>query len=63
MRADPPPGVLAYDRDEAVGWAAVAPRADPGLRKNFEAAEFEVAAETTSVLAGFPRVLMRIDLR
>lgn len=25
--ADPPPGVLAYDGDEVVGWAAVAPRA------------------------------------
>jgi len=135
VRADPPPGVLAYDGDEPVGWAAVAPRADtsfarnrkiphvddlpvwslwcvrvrpghrgkgishvliegavefargrgapaveaypldnrgarvdltmayPGLRKNFEAAGFELAAETTSVLAGFPRVLMRRDLR
>ena len=135
VRSDPPPGVLAYDGDEAVGWAAVAPRADtsfansrkiphvddlpvwslwcvrvrpghrgqgishalidgvvafarsrgapiveaypldnagakvdltmayPGLRKNFEAAGFTVAAETTSLLAGFPRVLMRLDLR
>ena len=25
---DPPPGVLAYDGDEVVGWAAVHPRAD-----------------------------------
>ncbi len=25
---DPPPGVLAYDGDEVVGWAAVAPRAE-----------------------------------
>ena len=25
---DPPPGVLAYDGDEAVGWAGVHPRAD-----------------------------------
>ena len=135
VRADPPPGVLAYDGEEPVGWAAVAPRADTsfarnrkiphvddlpvwslwcirvrpghrkgglshhllrgavdfaresgapavegypvdnrgakvdltmayaGLRKNFEAAGFEVAAETTSVLAGHPRVLMRRDLR
>ncbi len=134
VRGDPPPGVLAYDGDEAVGWAAVAPRADtafarnrkiphvddlpvwslwcirvrpghrgqgishrliegavafarehgapaveaypldnagakvdltmayPGLRKNFEAAGFEMAAETTSVLSGFPRVLMRRTL-
>jgi GNAT superfamily N-acetyltransferase len=28
VRADPPPGVLAYDGDEVVGWAAVHPRAD-----------------------------------
>lgn len=130
-----PLGVLAYDGDEPVGWAAVAPRADtsfarnrkiphvddlpvwslwcirvrpghrgegishaliegavdhardrgaptieaypldnrgakvdltmayPGLRKNFEAAGFTHAADTTSVLAGHPRVLMRLDLR
>ncbi len=134
VRADPPPGVLAYDGDEPVGWAAVAPRAATsfannrkiphvddlpvwslwcirvrpghrgqgishaliagavefardrgapaieaypidnsgakvdltmayaGIRKNFEAAGFSLAAETTSVLNGFPRVLMRLDL-
>ncbi|MER7172249.1 GNAT family N-acetyltransferase [Streptomyces mesophilus] len=134
-RADPPPGVLAYDGDEPAGWAAVAPRADTsfarnrkiphvddlpvwslwcirvrpghrkqgishaliegavefarqhgapaieaypldngdarvdltmayaGLRKNFERAGFTHAADTTSVLAGHPRVLMRLDLR
>ena len=134
-RAEPAPGVLAYDGDTPVGWAAIAPRSEtsfatnrkiphldelpvwslwcvrvrpghrgqgishaliegavefarsrqapvveaypldnegakvdltmayPGLRKNFEAAGFRVAAETTSVLAGFPRVLMRRDLR
>lgn len=134
-REDPPPGVLAYDGDEPVGWAAVAPRADtsfarnrkiphvddlpvwslwcvrvrpghrkqgishaliagavefarahgapaveaypldngdakvdltmayPGLRKNFERAGFTYAADTTSVLAGHPRVLMRLDPR
>ncbi|GAA2764476.1 GNAT family N-acetyltransferase [Streptomyces paradoxus] len=134
-RADPPPGVLAYDGDEPVGWAAVAPRADTsfarnrkiphvddlpvwslwcvrvrpghrkqgishaliagavefardrgapaieaypldngdakvdltmayaGLRKNFERAGFAHAADTTSVLAGHPRVVMRLDLR
>ena len=33
-----------------------------GIRKNFEAAGFSFAAETTSVLNGFPRVLMRLDL-
>ncbi|MFE2815771.1 GNAT family N-acetyltransferase [Streptomyces nigra] len=137
-RADPAPGVLAYDGDEPVGWAAVAPRADTayarsrtiphldelpvwslwclrvrpghrgrgvthaliagavafardrgapvleaypidngdngdarvdvtmayaGLRRNFERAGFVYAADTTSVLAGHPRVLMRLDLR
>ncbi|MFE2647875.1 GNAT family N-acetyltransferase [Streptomyces nigra] len=137
-RADPAPGVLAYDGDEPVGWAAVAPRADTayarsrtiphldelpvwslwclrvrpghrgrgvthaliagavafardrdapvleaypidngdngdarvdvtmayaGLRRNFERAGFLYAADTTSVLAGHPRVLMRLDLR
>ncbi|MEV8089517.1 GNAT family N-acetyltransferase [Streptomyces nigra] len=134
-RADPAPGVLAYDGDEPVGWAAVAPRADTayarsrtiphldelpvwslwclrvrpghrgrgvthaliagavafarkrgapvleaypldngdarvdvtmayaGLRRNFERAGFVYAADTDSVLAGHPRVLMRLDLR
>ncbi len=131
----PPPGVLAYDDGEVVGWAAVHPRADtsfarnrriphvddvdvwsvwcirvrPGHRKAgishhllagavafarengalaiegypvdnnnekvdttmayvgtkglFEKAGFVKAADTDSVLAGFPRVLMRLDLR
>jgi GNAT superfamily N-acetyltransferase len=128
---DPPPGVLAYEGDEVVGWAAVHPRADttfasnrriphvddlpvwslwcvrvrPGHRGQgiahhlvagavdlarahgapaveaypvdndgakvdltmayvgtkalFERAGFTQVAETTSVLNGFPRVLMR----
>lgn len=132
---EPPPGVVAYQGDEPVGWAAVHPRADtsfagnrriphvddlevwslwcfrvrPGHRKQgimhslidgavafardngapaiegypvdnqgekvdltmayvgtrrlFEQAGFTMAAETESVLAGFPRVLMRLDLR
>lgn len=34
-----------------------------GTRKLFEAAGFAKAADTTSVLNGFPRVLMRLDLR
>ncbi|CAL9535906.1 hypothetical protein SUDANB1_04116 [Streptomyces sp. enrichment culture] len=34
-----------------------------GLRKNFERAGFAHAADTTSVLAGHPRVLMRLGLR
>ncbi|MFI9115287.1 GNAT family N-acetyltransferase [Streptomyces venezuelae] len=134
-RADVPPGVLAYEGDEPVGWAAVAPRSDTafahsrkiphvddlpvwslwcvrvrpghrktgishaliagavdfaraqgapvieaypldngdarvdltmayaGLRKNFERAGFTHAADTTSMLAGHPRILMRLDLR
>jgi GNAT superfamily N-acetyltransferase len=132
---DPPPGVLAYDGDEVVGWAAVQPRAGTsfarsrviprvddgdvwsvwclrvrpghrgrgivhhllrgavdfarehgapaiegypvdnrggkvdltmayvGTRSAFERAGFAKAADTASVLAGFPRVLMRLDLR
>ena len=31
---DPPPGVLAYDGDEVVGWAAVHPRADTTFARN-----------------------------
>jgi len=130
-----PPGVLAYDGDEVVGWAAVAPRADTSFARNrriphvddlavwsawcirvrpghrgegishhllrgavafarergapaiegypvdnrgekvdltmafvgtrglFEQAGFAKAADTDSVLNGFPRVLMRLDLR
>jgi GNAT superfamily N-acetyltransferase len=129
------PGVLGYEGDEVVGWAAVAPRAelpfarstkipyvdqlpvwsvwcirvrpghrgkgishallggavafarshraptiegypvdnrgarvDPtmayvGTRALFERAGFAKAADTTSVAGGFPRVLMRLDLR
>jgi GNAT superfamily N-acetyltransferase len=131
---DPPPGVLAYDGGEPVGWAAVHPRADTsfatnrriphvdsldvwsvwcirvrpgyrgkgishsllagavelarsygapavegypvdnggkkvdltmayvGTRKLFEEAGFIKAADTESVLNGFPRVLMRLPL-
>ncbi|GAA3584290.1 MULTISPECIES: GNAT family N-acetyltransferase [Kribbella] len=134
-RKEPAPGVLAYDGDEPVGWAGIAPRADTsfarttriphvddlpvwslwcirvrpghrgsglsrilidgavdfartngapvveaypldsgdakvdltmayaGIRKNFERAGFVKVADTTSTLAGHPRVLMRIDLR
>jgi GNAT superfamily N-acetyltransferase len=132
---DPPPGVLAYDGGEVVGWAAVHPRADTsfagsrkiphvddvdvwsvwcirvrpgyrgkgishhllagavdmarsfgapaiegypvdnggrkvdltmayvGTRKLFEDAGFTKAADTESVLNGFPRVLMRRELQ
>lgn len=31
---DPPPGVLAYDGDEVVGWAAVHPRAETSFARN-----------------------------
>jgi GNAT superfamily N-acetyltransferase len=130
-----PLGVLAYDGDDVVGWAAVAPRADTtfarnrkiphvddlavwsvwcirvrpghrrkgiahhllrgaidlaregsapalegypvdnqgekvdqtmayvGTRRLFEQAGFVKVADTDSVLDGFPRVLMRLDLR
>jgi len=133
--ADPAPGVLAYDGDEPVGWAGIAPRsatqlarstripvldalpvwslwclrvrpghrgdgitraliegavafartngalvveaypvdngrervdltmAFVGLRRWFERAGFAKAADTTSTLDGFPRVVMRRDLR
>lgn len=132
---DPPPGVIAYDGEEPVGWAGVHKRADTsfarsrriphvdeldvwsvwcirvrpghrgkgishvllqgavdfaraggapaiegypvdnrgakvdltmayvGTRALFERAGFSWAADTTSVINGFPRVLMRRDLR
>lgn len=134
VQQDPPPGVLAYDDGEVVGWAGVHPRADTSFAKNrriphvddaevwsvwcirvrpgrrghgishallagavdfardhdapsiegypvdndgkkvdltmayvgtralFEKAGFRKAADTDSVLNGFPRVLMRLDL-
>ncbi|AEF40744.1 GNAT family N-acetyltransferase [Hoyosella subflava] len=34
VRNGPPPGVLAYDGDTPVGWAAVAPRADTAFARN-----------------------------
>jgi GNAT superfamily N-acetyltransferase len=135
LMAGGPLGVLAYDGEEVVGWAAVAPRADTafarsrtiprvddldvwsvwcirvrpghrgtgishpllagaiayarsqgapaiegypvdnrgakvdstmayvGTRALFEKAGFRKAADTSSVAGGFPRVLMRMDLR
>jgi GNAT superfamily N-acetyltransferase len=134
VEQEPPPGVLAYDGDEVVGWAGVHPRADTtfarnrkiphvddldvwslwcvrvrpghrgqgiahslitgavefarahgapavegypvdndgkkvdltmayvGTRRMFEQAGFVKAADTESVINGFPRVLMRLDL-
>ena len=32
--AKPAPGVLAYDGDEVVGWAAIAPRANTNFARN-----------------------------
>ena len=135
MAEDLPPGVLAYDGGEVVGWAGIHPRADTtfarnrkiphvddvdvwslwcirvrpghrgsgishqlvegavafarahgapavegypvdnegrkvdqtmayvGTRRLFERAGFEKVADTQSVINGFPRVLMRLDLR
>jgi GNAT superfamily N-acetyltransferase len=34
VRQSPPPGVLAYDGDDVVGWAAVHPRADTSFARN-----------------------------
>ena len=134
LLSEGPPGVLAYEGDEVVGWAAVHPRRDTSFARNrriphvddrdvwsiwcvrvrpghrgrgishalldgavafardngapvvegypvdngdakvdltmayvgtkrlFEAGGFVLAAQTTSVLAGFPRVLMRREL-
>jgi GNAT superfamily N-acetyltransferase len=135
LMQDGPPGVLAYEGGEVVGWGAVAPRAQTAFARNrriphvddlpvwsawcirvrpghrgkgishyvlrgavelarahgapaiegypvdnqgkkvdltmayvgtralFERAGFQKAADTGSVLSGFPRVLMRLDLR
>jgi GNAT superfamily N-acetyltransferase len=135
VKQTPPPGVIAYDGDEVVGWAGVHPRADTsfarnrkiphvddlavwsvwcirvrpghrgegishhllqgavefarsygapaiegypvdnqgkkvdltmayvGTRELFERAGFTKAADTDSVINGFPRVVMRRDLR
>jgi GNAT superfamily N-acetyltransferase len=134
VRQEPPPGVLAYDGDVVVGWAAVHPRSDTSFARNrriphvddvdvwsvwcikvrpghrgsgishrllagaidfartngapaiegypvdnegkkvnltmayagtralFEKAGFTKASDTDSVLDGFPRVLMRLEL-
>jgi hypothetical protein len=56
------PAIEAYPIDNR-GAKVDLTMAYAGIRKNFEAAGFTQAAETTSVLNGFPRVLMRLDLR
>ncbi|MEU3445126.1 GNAT family N-acetyltransferase [Streptomyces griseoincarnatus] len=61
-RAQAAPAVEAYPLDNGDARVDLT-MAYPGLRKNFERAGFAHAAETTSVLSGHPRVLMRLDLR
>ena len=34
VKQKPPPGVIAYDGDEVVGWAGVHPRADTSFARN-----------------------------
>lgn len=55
------PAVEAYPLDNR-GAKVDLTMAYAGIRKNFEAAGFRRAADTESVLSGFPRVLMRRDL-
>ncbi|MFB7516330.1 GNAT family N-acetyltransferase [Streptomyces sp. NPDC056144] len=61
-RAHGAPAIEAYPLDN--GDARVdTTMAYAGLRKNFERAGFTYASPTTSVLAGHPRIIMRLDLR
>ncbi|MDQ6525574.1 GNAT family N-acetyltransferase [Nocardioides sp. LHD-245] len=55
------PAVEAYPLDNG-GAKVDQTMAYAGLRANFEAAGFRHVADTTSVLSGHPRVLMRIAL-
>lgn len=61
-RAHGAPAIEAYPLDSS-GAKVDVTMAYAGLRENFERAGFTHAADTTSVLAGHPRVLMRLDLR
>ena len=56
------PAIEGYPVDNA-GERVDLTMAYVGTRALFESAGFEMAAETGSVLNGFPRVLMRLDLR
>ncbi|MEJ1086800.1 GNAT family N-acetyltransferase [Microbacterium sp. Mu-80] len=56
------PAIEGYPVDNA-GEKVDLTMAYVGTRALFETAGFEIAAETGSVLNGFPRVLMRLDLR
>ncbi|MGW5205970.1 GNAT family N-acetyltransferase [Streptomyces griseoincarnatus] len=61
-RAQGAPAVEAHPLDNGDARVDLT-MAYPGLRKNFERAGFAHAADTTSVLSGHPRLLMRLDLR
>lgn len=61
-RAHGAPAIEAYPLDNGDARVDLT-MAYAGLRKNFERAGFTHAADTTSVLSGHPRVLMRLDLR
>lgn len=61
-RAQGAPAIEAYPLDNGDARVDLT-MAYPGLRENFARAGFVHAADTTSVLAGHPRVLMRRDLR
>lgn len=61
-RAHGAPAIEAYPLDSGDAKVDLT-MAYAGIRKNFERAGFTHAADTTSVLAGHPRVLMRLDLR
>ncbi|MEV4196701.1 GNAT family N-acetyltransferase [Streptomyces toxytricini] len=61
-RAQGAPVVEAYPLDSGDAKVDLT-MAYAGLRKNFERAGFVHRADTSSVLAGHPRVLMRFDLR
>ncbi|WP_408648193.1 GNAT family N-acetyltransferase [Streptomyces gossypiisoli] len=61
-RAHGAPAIEAYPLDNGDAKVDLT-MAYAGLRRNFERAGFVHAADTTSVLAGHPRILMRLDLR
>lgn len=61
-RAQGAPAIEGYPVDNG-GEKVDLTMAYVGTRRLFERAGFSKAADTTSVLSGFPRVLMRLDLR
>ncbi len=61
-RSNGAPAIEAYPLDNGDAKVDLT-MAYAGIRKNFERAGFIHAADTTSVLAGHPRILMRLDLR